>query len=83
MCKIENGWGYLSTLCKKTTHIQLLQPKIKNKPPMGVMGPKKAVHEFEKMDAKANKYKEPLKQNMPAIKKLEAQPSPFCAPLMI
>ena len=62
MCKIENGRSYLSTLYKKTTRIQLSQPRIKNKPPMGVIGPKKAAHAYEKMDEKANKYSDPLKK---------------------
>jgi len=69
MCKIEKGQGYLSTLCLKTTLSQFIHPSIKNNPPMGVMGPKKLVHEKLKMVDKTNKYKDPLKQKIPIIKK--------------
>ena len=80
MCKIGNSIGYLSTLFKITTLIQLIQPNIKNKPPMGVMGPKiDRISNFIN-DCNANKYKDPLKQNTPIMKKFAALRIPFCTP---
>ena len=45
------------------------QPTMKNKPPNGVIGPRIETRVGERKDLIDNKYKEPEKQIIPAVKK--------------
>ena len=51
---------------------KLIQPKIKNKPPIGVTGPRKD-EENAVISLVANKYREPEKRRIPNVKAINAK----------